>query len=97
MYGLGGKAVKINIEEVLVQIGLIDRANPRVRNYSGGEKRRVNIGVGLLHKPRLLFMDEPTVGINPQSRRSFLDTVKELKRQGMTVLYTTQYMEEALE
>ena len=60
-------------------------------------KRRVNIGVGLLHKPRLLFMDEPTVGIDPQSRRAILDSVKELNRQGMTVLYTTHYMEEAQE
>jgi ABC-2 type transport system ATP-binding protein len=60
-------------------------------------KRRVNIGVGLLHKPRLLFMDEPTVGIDPQSRRAILDTVKDLNRQGMTVLYTTHYMEEAQE
>ena len=60
-------------------------------------KRRVNIGVGLLHKPRLLFMDEPTVGIDPQSRRAILDSVKELNHQGMTVLYTTHYMEEAQE
>ena len=60
-------------------------------------KRRVNIGVGLLHKPRLLFMDEPTVGIDPQSRRAILDSVKDLNRQGMTVLYTTHYMEEAAE
>jgi len=60
-------------------------------------KRRVNIGVGLLHKPRLLFMDEPTVGIDPQSRRAILDSVKELNKQGMTVLYTTHYMEEAQE
>ena len=60
-------------------------------------KRRVNIGVGLLHKPRLLFMDEPTVGIDPQSRRAILDTVKDLNKQGMTVLYTTHYMEEAEE
>ena len=60
-------------------------------------KRRVNIGVGLLHKPSLLFMDEPTVGIDPQSRRAILDSVKDLNRQGMTVLYTTHYMEEAEE
>ena len=65
--------------------------------FSGGMKRRVNIGVGLLHKPRIIYMDEPTVGIDPQSRRSILDAVKELNRQGMTVLYTTHYMEEAAE
>ena len=97
MYGLSGKALNTRIDEVLEQIGLTDKANQRVKTYSGGMKRRVNIGVGLLHKPRLLFMDEPTVGIDPQSRRAILDSVKELNRQGMTVLYTTHYMEEAQE
>jgi len=97
MYGLSGKALKDRVEEVLAQIGLVDKANHRVKTYSGGMKRRVNIGVGLLHKPRLLFMDEPTVGIDPQSRRAILDSVKDLNRQGMTVLYTTHYMEEAQE
>lgn len=97
MYNLSGKVLSSRIDEVLAQIGLADKANQRVRTYSGGMKRRVNIGVGLLHKPRLLFMDEPTVGIDPQSRRAILDSVKELNRQGMTVLYTTHYMEEAEE
>jgi len=97
MYGLSGKALKARIVEVLEQIGLSDKANNRVKTYSGGMKRRVNIGVGLLHKPHLLFMDEPTVGIDPQSRRAILDSVKELNKQGMTVLYTTHYMEEAQE
>lgn len=97
MYDLSGKPLKARIDEVLAQIGLSDRANQRVRTYSGGMKRRLNIGVGLLHKPRLLFMDEPTVGIDPQSRRAILDSVKDLNRQGMTVLYTTHYMEEAQE
>ena len=97
MYNLSGKALKLRIDAVLEQIGLADRANQRVKTYSGGMKRRVNIGVGLLHKPRLLFMDEPTVGIDPQSRRAILDSVKRLNQQGMTVLYTTHYMEEAAE
>ncbi len=97
MYGLSGKALKARIDEVLEQIGLSDKANKRIKTYSGGMKRRVNIGVGLLHKPRLLFMDEPTVGIDPQSRRAILDSVKDLNKQGMTVLYTTHYMEEAHE
>ena len=97
MYGLSGAALKQRIDEVLAQIGLSDKANQRVKTYSGGMKRRVNIGVGLLHRPRLLFMDEPTVGIDPQSRRSILDTVKDLNRGGMTVFYTTHYMEEAQE
>jgi ABC-2 type transport system ATP-binding protein len=97
MYGLSGKALNSRVDEVLEQIGLVDKAKNRVKTYSGGMKRRVNIGVGLLHKPRLLFMDEPTVGIDPQSRRAILDTVKDLNKQGMTVLYTTHYMEEAAE
>jgi ABC-2 type transport system ATP-binding protein len=97
MYGLSGKALRIRVDEVLVQIGLADKAGNRIKTYSGGMKRRVNIGVGLLHKPSLLFMDEPTVGIDPQSRRAILDSVKALNQQGMTVLYTTHYMEEAEE
>ncbi len=97
MYGLSGKSLTTRVDEVLEQIGLTDKAKDRVKTYSGGMKRRVNIGVGLLHKPKLLFMDEPTVGIDPQSRRAILDTVKDLNKQGMTVLYTTHYMEEAEE
>ncbi len=97
MYNLSGKALKKRVDEILEQIGLTDKANQRVKTYSGGMKRRVNIGVGLLHSPRLLFMDEPTVGIDPQSRRAILDSVKALNAQGMTVLYTTHYMEEAQE
>ena len=97
MYNLSGKQLKLRVDEVLEQIGLTERAAQRVKTYSGGMKRRLNIGVGLLHKPSLLFMDEPTVGIDPQSRRAILDSVKALNRQGMTVLYTTHYMEEAEE
>jgi len=97
MYGLAGRTLETRINEVLEQIGLSDKARQRVKTYSGGMKRRVNIGVGLLHKPRVLFMDEPTVGIDPQSRRAILDSVKDLNKTGMTVLYTTHYMEEAAE
>jgi ABC-2 type transport system ATP-binding protein len=97
MYGMRGASLKGRVEEVLEQVGLADKAQQRVKTYSGGMKRRINIAVGLLHKPRLLFMDEPTVGIDPQSRRNILDSVKELNQQGMTVLYTTHYMEEAQE
>jgi ABC-2 type transport system ATP-binding protein len=97
MYGMGGAALKQRVDEVIAQIGLTDKADMKVETYSGGMKRRVNIGVGLLHKPRIIYMDEPTVGIDPQSRRSILDTVKDLNKQGMTVLYTTHYMEEAEE
>jgi ABC-2 type transport system ATP-binding protein len=97
MYGLSGSQLKQRVDEILDIIGLTDRQNGRVGKFSGGMKRRVNIGVALLHKPKIIYMDEPTVGIDPQSRRSILDSVVSLKDQGMTVLYTTHYMEEAQE
>lgn len=97
MYGLRGGKLKSRVEEVLDVIGLRERAKERVAKYSGGMKRRVNIGVALLHKPKVIYMDEPTVGIDPQSRRNILDSVVALKQTGMTVLYTTHYMEEAQE
>ena len=97
MYGLRGEALRKRVDEVLEIIGLTDRQKDRVGTFSGGMKRRVNIGAALLHKPQVIIMDEPTVGIDPQSRRHILDNVKELNRQGMTVLYTTHYMEEAQE
>jgi len=97
MYGLRGAALRTRTDEVLETIGLTERAEGRVSKFSGGMKRRVNIGVALLHKPQIIYMDEPTVGIDPQSRRNILDSVVALKDQGMTVLYTTHYMEEAQE
>ena len=97
MYGLRGATLKQRVDETLQIIGLADRQKGRIDTFSGGMKRRVNIGVALLHKPQVVIMDEPTVGIDPQSRRHILDNVKDLNRQGMTVLYTTHYMEEAAE
>jgi ABC-2 type transport system ATP-binding protein len=97
MYGLRGAALKQRVDEVLEIIGLADRQKDHVGKFSGGMKRRVNIGAALLHKPAVIIMDEPTVGIDPQSRRHILDNVKELNQKGMTVLYTTHYMEEAAE
>ncbi len=97
MYGLRGAALKTRVNEVLEVIGLTDRAKEFIKKYSGGMKRRVNIGIALLHKPQVIYMDEPTVGIDPQSRRSILDSVLKLKNEGTTVLYTTHYMEEAQE
>ena len=97
MYGLRGADLKQRVDEVLEIIGLADRQKDQVGKFSGGMKRRVNIGAALLHKPEVVIMDEPTVGIDPQSRRHILDNVKELNQQGMTVLYTTHYMEEAAE
>lgn len=97
MYGLSGRTLSMRIDEVLDQVDLKARAKERITTYSGGMKRRVNIAVGLLHKPKLLFMDEPTVGIDPQSRRAILESVKALNQSGMSILYTTHYMEEAQE
>ena len=97
MYGLRGDKLDRRVDEVLALIGLSDRQKDRVDRYSGGMKRRVNIGAALLHQPRFLYLDEPTVGIDPQSRRSILDGVKDLNASGVTVLYTTHYMEEAQE
>lgn len=97
MYGLRGADLKRSVDEVLEIIGLTERQKDHVGKFSGGMKRRVNIGAALLHKPEVIIMDEPTVGIDPQSRRHILDNVKELNGQGMTVLYTTHYMEEAAE
>ena len=75
--------------------GLTERADDRTAKYSGGMKRRLNIGIALLHRPRLLVLDEPTVGVDPQSRNAILSSVEELSGSGMAVLYTTHYMEEA--
>jgi ABC-2 type transport system ATP-binding protein len=97
MYGLGGADLNRRAAELLDLVGLRDRAEDRVATYSGGMQRRINIAVGLLHRPEIVFMDEPTVGIDPQSRRNILETIKTLNQQGMTVLYTTHYMNEAEE
>ncbi len=97
MYGLAGQTLKERVEDVLTIAGLTERADEKVSTYSGGMQRRINIAVALLHNPKVLFMDEPTVGIDPQSRRRILDTVLELNKQGLTVIYTTHYMEEAEE
>jgi ABC-2 type transport system ATP-binding protein len=97
MYGLGGAELQSRVDEVLELITLVDRQKDRVEKYSGGMKRRVNIGVALLHRPKVLFLDEPTVGIDPQSRRSILDGILTLRDAGMTILYTTHYMAEAQE
>jgi ABC-2 type transport system ATP-binding protein len=94
MYGLSGKLAKKRVDEVLEYVGLRDRANDKIETFSGGMKRRINIGASLMHEPKLLIMDEPTVGIDPQSRNHILETVKRLNQNGMTVIYTSHYMEE---
>ena len=94
-YGIRGKELKSRIYEISETIGLKDRLKDNVEKYSGGMKRRLNIGAALLHKPKILIMDEPTVGIDPQSRNHILGTINILNREGMTIIYTSHYMEEA--
>jgi ABC-2 type transport system ATP-binding protein len=95
LHGLGRDRLAERIDEVLELTGLADRADDRSEDFSGGMKRRLNIGIGLLHQPRLLVLDEPTVGVDPQSRNAILESVEQLATAGMAVLYTTHYMEEA--
>jgi ABC-2 type transport system ATP-binding protein len=95
LYGMAGADLSRRVSEVLDVIGLSERKDDLTKEYSGGMQRRLNIGIGLLHEPRLLILDEPTVGVDPQSRNAILEAVEELSRAGMAVLYTTHYMEEA--
>ena len=95
IYGLGGAELKERVEDVLRIVALTDRADQAVDKYSGGMKRRVNIAAGLVHQPRLLFLDEPTVGVDPQSRNHIFESVQRLNRERkMSVVYTSHYMEE---
>jgi len=94
MYDLSGDELEKSVDQVLEIIGLTERAKDKVETFSGGMKRRVNIGAAILHRPELLIMDEPTVGIDPQSRNHILETVKRLNSEGMTIIYTSHYMEE---
>ncbi len=95
LYGMPSSRAKVRTNEVLDAIGLADRAGDQTKNYSGGMKRRLNIGIALLHGPKLLILDEPTVGVDPQSRNAILEEVRGLSATGAAVLYTTHYMEEA--
>ncbi len=95
LYGLTGSDLNTRIDRMLHVVGLEERAGERVDHYSGGMKRRLNIAAGLLHDPKVIVLDEPTVGVDPQSRNAILENVAELARGGMAVLYTTHYMEEA--
>ena len=94
LYHLGGDALRRRIDEALTLTGLADRAREPVTRFSGGMKRRLNIGAALLHDPDLLILDEPTVGVDPQSRNAIFDTLKTLQSRGKTLIYTTHYMEE---
>jgi ABC-2 type transport system ATP-binding protein len=95
LQGLSGAHLQQRIDEVLEVVGLADRGSDRIDTYSGGMKRRANIAAGLLHRPRLLILDEPTVGVDPQSRNQILESIELLGGAGLAVLYTTHYMEEA--
>ncbi|MDF2927733.1 MAG: transporter ATP-binding protein [Paenibacillaceae bacterium] len=94
MYKVRGAELSKRIAEVLEIVGLSDRAKDAVKSFSGGMKRRINIAAALLHKPRLVIMDEPTVGIDPQSRHHIFEMIRQLKREGVTIIYSTHYMEE---
>lgn len=95
LQAMGGRELTRRVAEILDLVGLTDRAKDPTKEYSGGMKRRLNIGIGLLHRPTLLILDEPTVGVDPQSRNAILESVEALSVEGMAVLYTTHYMEEA--
>jgi ABC-2 type transport system ATP-binding protein len=95
MYGLKGKQLKDKIEQWLANFGLTDAANRRVSTYSGGMKRRVNLIAGILHEPKILFLDEPTVGVDVQSRNVIIQHLKQLNNAGTTIIYTSHHMEEA--
>jgi ABC-2 type transport system ATP-binding protein len=97
LYGLSGSELKERVDEGLTLVGLADRAGDRVKGFSGGMKRRLNLCMGLLHHPRFLLLDEPTVGIDPQARLNILEVIRGVAAGGTTVLYTTHYMEEAQE
>ena len=95
MFGLGGADLKQRVETVLQYVAMTDRAGDAIKTYSGGMKRRINLAVGLIHSPRVLFLDEPTVGVDPQSRNHIFESVERLnKEQNMSILYTSHYMEE---
>jgi len=94
MYGISGSLIKKRVKEILEIVGLTDRAKDRIDTYSGGMKRRINIAAGLIHRPKVIMLDEPTVGIDPQTRINILETVINLNKLGMTIIYTSHYMEE---
>ena len=95
LYGLSGQALKLRAEEMLEAVELTEHARQRVGSFSGGMKRRLNLAAGLMHGPDVLFLDEPTVGIDAQARSKILDLIRHLNDKGLTVLYTTHYLEEA--
>ena len=94
LYGLSGASLERAVDRVLDLVGLADRAKEQVNSYSGGMKRRLNLALGLVHAPRVVLLDEPTVGIDPQARLNILEAVQQVARAGTTIVYTTHYLEE---
>src|SRR5262245_353694 len=94
LYGLRGKQLESLVDAELAAVGLTDRANDRVNTFSGGMKRRLNLAAAVVHRPKLLLLDEPTTGVDPQSRNHIFDQVRALSAAGMTIIYTSHYMEE---
>jgi ABC-2 type transport system ATP-binding protein len=94
LYGLGGSELARRVESILVAVALADRADQRVSTFSGGMKRRLNLGASLVHEPKILLLDEPTTGVDPQSRNHIFEEVRRLNAHGMTIVYTSHYMEE---
>jgi ABC-2 type transport system ATP-binding protein len=97
LYAMPGQKLKKNVDELLSKLSLVEHADRRAGKYSGGMMRRISLAMALVHDPEIAFLDEPTVAMDPQSRRAVWDFIKELKKQGRTVLLTTHYMEEAEE
>jgi len=95
IYGLSARERRERSEDVLHFVGLYDRRKEPIKNFSGGMQRRINMAIAMIHQPDFLMMDEPTVGVDPQSRENIFDTIEKLRDQGITILYTTHYMEEA--
>jgi ABC-2 type transport system ATP-binding protein len=95
LYGVPRAQLKTNMDAILARVGLADRARESVSRYSGGMKRRLNLAIGLVHEPKVLLLDEPTVGIDPQARNNILEIIRDIARQGTTVIFTTHHLEEA--
>lgn len=95
LYGISNSQIKEKVDKVLELVGLLDRKDDRISTFSGGMKRRINIASSILHEPKILLMDEPTVGVDPQSRNRIFEVIEALNTRGMTIIYTTHYMEEA--
>ena len=95
LYGVARAELKTNVDEILQRVGLAERDREPVSRYSGGMKRRLNLAIGLVHRPKVLLLDEPTVGIDPQARNAILEIIHDIARQGTTILFTTHHLEEA--